>query len=85
MGLGKTASVLQALSILQITDPGPVLILGPLRVARNVWSDEIEKWSDFNHFKISKILGNPSERKEALNRWGAHVTQIVEAFKTEAA
>ena len=26
-----------------------------------------------------------AERKEALNRWGAHVTQIVEAFKAEAA
>jgi integrase len=26
-----------------------------------------------------------AERKEALNRWGAHVTQIVEAFKAKAA
>jgi integrase len=26
-----------------------------------------------------------AERKEALNRWGAHVTQIVEAFKAVAA
>jgi hypothetical protein len=26
-----------------------------------------------------------AERKEALNRWSAHVTQIVEAFKAEAA
>jgi integrase len=26
-----------------------------------------------------------AERKEALNRWGAHVTQIVEAFMAEAA
>jgi hypothetical protein len=26
-----------------------------------------------------------AEREEALNRWGAHVTQIVDAFKSKAA
>lgn len=68
MGLGKTAAVLMALAALQIVEDGPVLILGPLRVARNVWSDEIEKWSTFHHFSISKILGNPEERKRALQK-----------------
>ena len=69
MGLGKTASVLQALSILKAIDYSPTLVIGPLRVARNVWSDEIEKWHEsFGHLSISKILGTPKEREAGLKR-----------------
>ena len=68
MGLGKTASVLQALSVLKAIDCSPVLIIGPLRVASTVWSDEIEKWSDFSHFTYSKLLGTPAERAVGLRK-----------------
>ena len=33
MGMGKTVSALTALDILEITEPGPALVLAPLRVA----------------------------------------------------
>lgn len=66
MGLGKTAAVFQALSILKAVDHAPALIIGPLRVARTVWSDEVEKWFEsFGHLTINKILGSPNERKIA--------------------
>ena len=68
MGSGKTAATLQALGILKLIEPAPVLVIGPLRVARNVWSDEIEQWAEFKHFTLSKILGSPKERLAALTQ-----------------
>lgn len=68
MGSGKTAATLQAISHLQSIEHSPALVIGPLRVARTVWSDEIERWSDFSHLKISKILGTPKEREAALKQ-----------------
>ena len=68
MGLGKTAATLQAISILNAVDYTPTLIIGPLRVARSVWSDEIEKWADFSHLTYSRLIGTPAERDDALNR-----------------
>lgn len=66
MGMGKSAAALQAIDILNLIEPGPTLIVAPLRVARSVWSDEVEKWG-FN-FRVSKILGTPEERKKALSQ-----------------
>ena len=46
MGLGKTSIALTALNDLLFDsfDIRKVLVLAPLRVARNTWSAEIEKW-----------------------------------------
>lgn len=68
MGLGKTTATLAALDIIRLVDKSPVLIVAPLRVAKTVWSDEIEKWTIFNHLTISKILGDPVQRKHAISR-----------------
>jgi len=68
MGLGKTAAVLIAIDTLRLIDCAPVLVIGPLRVARTVWTDEIEKWSEFNHLTTSKILGDPAQRVRALTQ-----------------
>src|SRR5699024_3737452 len=38
----------------------------PLRVAQDTWGRESEKWDHTKHLSISKILGNPKQRKEAL-------------------
>ena len=43
MGMGKTVSALTALDILEITEPGPALVLAPLRVAASTWPDEAMK------------------------------------------
>ena len=68
MGLGKTAATLQALDLLNLVEPGPTLIVAPLRVARSVWSDEIGKWDTFSHLTVSRILGSLSERTKALRQ-----------------
>lgn len=52
-GLGKTSTTLAATSLLK--ERGEIkrtLVCAPLRVAKEVWSAEIQKWSDFNHLKL---------------------------------
>ena len=67
MGLGKTAITLAAISeLLSLGEITKVLIIAPLRVARNTWSDEANKWSDFSHLSYSIVVGTEKERKKAL-------------------
>jgi len=69
MGLGKTVIILTALKEL-ITDRFDVrrcLIIAPLRVARDTWSQELNKWDHLKgSMSISKILGSETERLNAL-------------------
>lgn len=67
MGMGKTSSVLMAITILLLSGSArKVLILAPLRVARSTWPDEVGKWADFAHLRVSAIVGSPAERLAAL-------------------
>lgn len=66
MGLGKTISTLTAIDILAIAEPGPVLVLAPLRVAATTWPDEIRKWDHLSWITVSPIIGNAAERKAAI-------------------
>lgn len=69
MGMGKSATVLAALDELSLVEKVfPVLILAPYRVANSTWPGEIEKWDDFNHFRIERVLGTETERVAALKR-----------------
>lgn len=43
-----------------------VLVVAPLRVARDTWPQELEKWSHLNHLIWSVAVGTESERKAAL-------------------
>lgn len=43
-----------------------ILIIGPLRVARNTWSAEIEKWDHLKDLKYSIAIGTEAERLDAL-------------------
>ena len=66
-GLGKTVISLSAL--IDLIDAGEVkkaLVIAPLRVARDVWPAEIEKWKHLKGLKISVILGTPKQREAAL-------------------
>lgn len=68
-GTGKTSMVLTALDILMLAgEVNKVLILGPLRVARDVWTDEAAKWSHTRHLRFAKCLGTPEQRKAALRQ-----------------
>lgn len=66
-GLGKGSSVLDAFETLNlIEDVYPVLVAAPLRVARTTWKNEVAKWQQFKHLRVSTIIGTPDQRLEAL-------------------
>lgn len=68
MGLGKTVATLTALDILSLVEPGPVLVLAPLRVARSTWPDEVKKWDHLKNVRVQPIIGEPRQRRAALAR-----------------
>lgn len=43
-----------------------ILIIAPLRVARDTWPSEIEKWDHLKDLKYSVALGSEKERKAAF-------------------
>ena len=69
MGLGKTVTTLTALNDLMHDsfEVSKVLIIAPLRVARDTWSAEIEKW-DHLDLTYSVAVGSVEERIKALGR-----------------
>lgn len=68
MGMGKTVGTLTGLDILEITEPGPALVLAPLRVAASTWPDEAKKWAHLRNVEVSAVVGTPEERRAALKR-----------------
>ncbi len=66
-GTGKTVSTLTALDALILAgECNKALVLGPLRVARETWTDEAAKWAHLRHLRISRIIGTPAQRRAAL-------------------
>lgn len=68
MGTGKTVSTLTSLDILELIEPGPTLILAPLRVAASTWPDEAQKWKHLRNIEVSAVVGNVAERRTALRK-----------------
>lgn len=67
MGLGKTVSYLMALQdMIDDYTVAHTLIIAPLRVARKVWTDEIDHWEHIKDFEVQKIIGTPEQRIKAL-------------------
>lgn len=68
MGLGKTSITLTALHDLLFDrfEAHKVLIIAPLRVARNTWPAELQKWDHLQDLTVSVVVGNAEERKAAL-------------------
>ena len=69
MGLGKTVITLTALRDLMLDDMSvsKVLVIAPLRVARDTWPAEVEKWDHLHDLDVSVMVGNVKERTAALN------------------
>lgn len=69
MGLGKTIITLTAINNLcfDTFEVQKVLVIAPLRVTRDTWSAEIEKWEHLKHLKYSIVIGTETERLAALN------------------
>jgi SNF2 family DNA or RNA helicase len=68
MGLGKTVITLTAIEqlIYDSFEIKKVLVVAPLRVARNTWPNEIKKWEHLSHLTYSVAIGTPAERLAAL-------------------
>ena len=67
MGLGKSVITLTAIQqLLANGSVHKVLVIGPLRVARDTWPAEIEKWDHLSRLEYSVAVGTESERRAAL-------------------
>lgn len=68
MGLGKSVIALTAIFDLTLDSflIRKVLVIAPLRVARDTWSAEIEKWDHLRGLTYTVAVGNEHERKAAL-------------------
>lgn len=70
MGLGKSVITLTAIKELKYNsfDVSKVLVIAPLRVARDTWPAEIEKWDHLNGLTYSVVIGTEKERTSALKK-----------------
>ena len=68
MGLGKTVVTLTAIQELCLNrvEIRKVLIVAPLRVARDTWPAEIHKWDHLRSLTYSVAVGTETERMTAL-------------------
>ena len=70
MGLGKSVITLSAIFDLCLDsfEVSRVLVIAPLRVARNTWPDELQKWDHLHGLTYSVAVGTEPERKAALRQ-----------------
>ncbi|MBT8152723.1 DEAD/DEAH box helicase [Epibacterium ulvae] len=76
MGLGKTVTVLTAVSdLLKSFEAHRVLIIAPLRVALNTWPGELGVWGHLGHLTLRNIHGPPAARTATIlgDRSDVHV------------
>lgn len=68
MGLGKTVISLTAIADLLFDSflAHRILVIAPLRVARDTWPAELKKWSHLKHLTFAVAVGPSAERKAAL-------------------
>lgn len=68
MGLGKTSIALTAIANLMFDsfEVAKALVVAPLRVARDTWRAEAEKWDHLKGLKVSAAVGSKQERVSAL-------------------
>ena len=68
MGLGKSVITLTAIRdlVLDIFDVSRVLVIAPLRVARDTWPAEIRKWDHLSGLTYSVAVGDEQTRRAAL-------------------
>lgn len=66
-GLGKTVCALTAVDAMILTGfSAPTLVLAPLRVARETWSDEAKKWDHLRNISVLPVVGTERDRRTAL-------------------
>ena len=70
MGLGKSVITLTAIQELALErfEVCRVLVIAPLRVARDTWPAEIQKWDHLHSLTYSVAVGTEAERIAALKK-----------------
>jgi SNF2 family DNA or RNA helicase len=70
MGLGKTVTTLTAIRDLMYDsfEIKHVLVVAPLRVARDTWPYELRKWDHLKELTCSVVVGTVAERRRALQQ-----------------
>lgn len=68
MGLGKSVITLTAINDLLFDsfEVRKVLVIAPLRVARDTWTEELRKWDHLCLLRYSVVIGSEAERRKAL-------------------
>jgi hypothetical protein len=67
MGTGKTPTTLMTIDALMLSGAvTKTLVVAPLRVAKTTWPDEVRKWRNLSHLRVSVVCGTPAERTAAL-------------------
>lgn len=77
MGLGKSIITLTAIweLLLDSFQARRVLVIAPLRVARDTWAAELAKWDHLSDLTLAVAVGTKQQRLDALAK-GAMVTVI---------
>lgn len=76
MGSGKTGATLTGLrELLDRVEINHVLVVAPLRVARDTWAEEIENWEHTKVISYAVAVGTEEERKAAVDA-RAEITMI---------
>lgn len=69
MGLGKSVITLTAITKLKAEYAiCKVLVIAPLRVARDTWPSEIAKWDHLKNLDYAVAVGSEAERKTAIRK-----------------
>ena len=68
-GMGKTSIALAAVCVLQAHKAiEAVLVIAPIRPMYLTWPNEIKKWEQFRHLRVSIIHGTEAQRFAAMNK-----------------
>ncbi len=80
MGIGKSSATLFLLVLLKLLGKignSPTLVIGPMRVARDTWPDEVAKWAQFAGLRIVPLVGcTAKERIRRLQTKGVDIFTI---------
>ena len=69
MGIGKSSATLYTLDLLRLLGEigdDPTLVIGPMRVARDTWPEEVAKWDNFRALRVIPLTGTPKQRLDKL-------------------
>lgn len=68
MGSGKTSAMEYVTALLSLLGERsePTLVIGPMRVARDTWPEDLARWEQFEHMKIVPLVGTPAQRRDRL-------------------